>query len=636
MKRLIKVTLVIVSMLLMISMLSGCMTVAIVSALSKLLSDEVQPATTVPVIPQEKKPLPSGSGLVTTGSVPAEDADWTLKNLWAHDPSIQRDEYGHALNDFSEVAYTMPDTDKIESEISRLEKMAEEGTETEAFLSLYEETLIDYSIAETQLSLVQVVSDLNINDKQVSEDKIKLTGKVNEYYDQLLRLSEKALDASFGRAVLERWGEEYADDIRREARNTSEEIQPLIKELAELEDAYDSLSTNHTVDVNGEALTIEELAERGDLGIKYYTYLRTYYETLNEKAGELFLKMVKLNNECARLLNYDNFADYQYACFNRDYSPDDSEKLAEAVKKYLVPLHVKLQTGSSELISRGESASTTIEESIEALRKILPYISSDMASAAEFMLNQHLYDFSDDSHKTEGGYTTDFGYYGVPYINYKSNRSYNNVTTVFHEFGHFYNAYCNPGSVWNKTTDLDLAEIHSQGLELILQMYYSEIYGPNEAEAVKVSNLSNMIWTVLSGCMEDEFQQKLYAEPEDTLTVARLNEIYTGLMEEYQLYAGYFLSNDFWGLTWVAIPHTFEAPFYYISYATSLLAALEIWEISEEDPTKAIDMYLKVQSHNAYDPFRKTLSECSLADPFEVETIRKLTETLSAFFEKKE
>ncbi len=49
------------------------------------------------------------------------------------------------------------------------------------------------------------------------------------------------------------------------------------------------------------------------------------------------------------------------------------------------------------------------------------------------------------------------------------------------------------------------------------------------------------------------------------------------------------------------IPHTFEQPLYYVSYAVSALASLQIWGLQQADPQKALDTYLDILGHGAYD-----------------------------------
>ena len=73
------------------------------------------------------------------------------------------------------------------------------------------------------------------------------------------------------------------------------------------------------------------------------------------------------------------------------------------------------------------------------------------------------------------------------------------------------------------------------------------------------------------------------------------------------------------------MPHNFESPMYYISYAASSLVALQLWDESREDYDRAVDDWLSIVEAGAYDKgYMQVLSECGLqsfADEGSVEAI---------------
>jgi M3 family oligoendopeptidase len=556
---------------------------------------------------------------------------WT-QLLYASDTSITRDASGRALLDFSDMTYARPDLDQIDALFEELEQLIDQADDSQRVLEVYDEAVVAYGRAATAYTLVSIQSDLNVNDAAASEDKVLLEGKLNEYYELLGRLSKAILESpTLSEPAVALWGDNYAQDALFESTLTSQAVQDSIKEVSKLTDEYQQLTVNHTVTVEDEELTIDELMERTDLGMEYYTYLTEYYRTLNEQAGALFLRMVELRNGIARELGFEDYAQYVYQSFRRDYTPQESEQLAQAAKKYLVPLYRQLGQRMPESAYQGASVVMDTAESLDWAKELIPSFSADMGAALNFMLDHNLYNFDGGADKMTGGYTTSLDLYGVPFINIKDDGS-DMLSTVFHEFGHFYNSYTFEDGLWNQTTDLDLAEIHSQGLELLLIDKYPEIYGSDElAQAVASYRLYSNISTILSGIMEDEFQRKLYAESD--LTLEKLNAIYEDLLEEYHLYDSYFIPNSFWALTWVGIPHTFQVPFYYISYATSLISAMELWKIAQNDPDEALEKYLTLQRYSTTEPFQATLASVGgLASPFEESTIRDLTLMLDTYF----
>ena len=49
------------------------------------------------------------------------------------------------------------------------------------------------------------------------------------------------------------------------------------------------------------------------------------------------------------------------------------------------------------------------------------------------------------------------------------------------------------------------------------------------------------------------------------------------------------------------ISHNYDAPLYYISYAVSALASLQLWTIAQEDFSAAVDCYLSILGQGAYE-----------------------------------
>ncbi len=72
-------------------------------------------------------------------------------------------------------------------------------------------------------------------------------------------------------------------------------------------------------------------------------------------------------------------------------------------------------------------------------------------------------------------------------------------------------------------------------------------------------------------------------------------------------------------------------PLYYISYATSAVAALEIYADAEEDRDAAVEKYLAVSAAGNM-TFSEMLSECGLADAFDRNTVRGIASDLADTF----
>jgi oligoendopeptidase F len=105
----------------------------------------------------------------------------------------------------------------------------------------------------------------------------------------------------------------------------------------------------------------------------------------------------------------------------------------------------------------------------------------------------------------------------------------------------------------------------------------------------------------------------------DIADLDELNEAYLNVSASYGMGEDYYVIDTRY--VWVDVMHNFEAPMYYISYATSLIPALEIFDVSLENRERAIDLYNRIASVDPDMGFKETLEENGLADPFAEQTI---------------
>ena len=133
------------------------------------------------------------------------------------------------------------------------------------------------------------------------------------------------------------------------------------------------------------------------------------------------------------------------------------------------------------------------------------------------------------------------------------------------------------------------------------------------------------IYVIISGCMEDEFQQTVYESPD--MTLEEINQLYGRLAEEYGL-ADLF---SYVGEEWVAIPHTFQSPLYYFSYAASMIVAVELWILGQDNVNAAEGAYLTIQSRPEEARLRTLAQDCHLADPIDPGTIHEITSALQSW-----
>ena len=179
----------------------------------------------------------------------------------------------------------------------------------------------------------------------------------------------------------------------------------------------------------------------------------------------------------------------------------------------------------------------------------------------------------------------------------------------------------------DNTNNYDIAEIHSQGNEFLFMDAYNKIGGAAlKTGMLKASLKSNIVYALNMGCLMDELQQYVYANA-DTLTPQDVCDKQEQLLVEYSLTAKVAEDPSF-KYFWAAIPHTFEDPFYYISYAASLIPALELFELSESGKrAEAIKAYNYIVSSDEQD-YDALFRGAGLGGPFSAEAYPSIRDAI--------
>lgn len=474
----------------------------------------------------------------------------------------------------------------------------------------------------TAASIAYVHYCENIADDAQRESYERLSASLNELGSLLI---EAELALSRDPALSELYDEQTTAKIEKEASLHDPCVQPLIERERALIGAYDALASL-TVTHAGRTWTRDAILS--DPSLDYETFLtlyRLYRHTYNERAGEIYLELVKTRNETARALGFDSYVEYGYAAYERDYTPDDALRLAQTVKRELVPVFCELQEGFYDATMRLGCGTFRREETLSSVRSAILALLPEFETPWDYMVSHGMSSFDASGTRMEGSFTTYFETYGAPFLFTSWDDSYDMPTTLLHEFGHYAGYYLNGIQRMQSSDPLDLAEIDSQGLELLAVTQYNKIYGA-WSDAARLANLVLALYAVVTGCMEDEFQQFAYRT--DSVTTQMLNAEYETLAKAYGLY-----DMGLTGESWTEISHTFRSPMYYVSYATSMLGALQLLERAEKDLDGAVQAYRTILMRPVGATFQATLRDAGLSDPFDGNTVSALAKRIAALCE---
>ncbi|MEA4964502.1 MAG: M3 family metallopeptidase [Oscillospiraceae bacterium] len=397
-----------------------------------------------------------------------------------------------------------------------------------------------------------------------------------------------------------------------------------------MRDSYADWQISSFADYRSDGSSWDVLEQETTLVQQYYS-LAAQENVDYDAILDLFVELVQLRQEIAEAYGYDSYADYAYdATYSRNYTPADSQALWTAVKEKIVPViercgdEVYTRTADVFYSDRIDCSEETI---LQALGDTAARISPNLQEAYQFMVDHRLYDISPSDTKMNTGFTVRLDYYNEPFIFNAPSGTYYDYTDLFHEFGHFTNAYYTTSDLIFGWPDNDLRELQAQGMEIMFMPYYEDIFGGADGDAIRDEMRMNMLYSITDGAMYDEFQQRVYAS--ENLSPEKIQAIFA---EVYHAYGNE--EYDGWENSWMDIAHNFEYPFYYISYAVSAIPALELCALLDTDPQQAVDRYLQVAAMDSelyY--FTDALEEAGLRDAFQQDSLKAVAEAADGWFQ---
>ncbi len=523
---------------------------------------------------------------------------------------------------FTEMTYERPDIDGMRAQMDDLRDGIDRGKPADEMIAAYETLRAEYAHADSMLSLAYLLYAFDVTEPYYRNEYSYLQTELSILDADMESVSIELFESSGEAEQLAResFGEGYVETILSDDFGSEESVQELLDAEEQKTLQYDELNATYTLLDNGTRWTLDAIFNDPSLDYdEYYRLYNAYCAGLNESAGKIFLEQLKIREQIARRLGYDNYAAYCYDAYGRDYSLADAVSLQQAVKRYIVPVFVEAnyRNDTYDLAD----AEFDEQEFLSKLETAAADFSPMLDESLQYMLRNNLYDFSVSTNKMDTSFTTHISDYNAPFIFSEWGGHSDDILTTLHELGHFTNYYHNAEVGYSASDNLDLAEIDSQALVLLMIDYYDSFFGKLSDEAV-ADVLIDAMYSLISGCMEDEFQQTIYKNPD--MTLSEINALYQELAVEYGLDEVY----GYEGTEWVLISHTFQTPMYYISYAVSMVPALELFEESQSDPVAARAAYFAILNRDQYAQLQSVLLENGLAPVFSEATIKRIATLL--------
>lgn len=478
---------------------------------------------------------------------------------------------------------TQEELSKYYADLESCKTMALEGTDREGLEALSDSLDEQYENIQKQQTIAFVNYSRDQTDEEATQLHLDATDKLTKAYDAMMLMLREvnASESPIKDVLFEDWTEE---DLKMLSAYTSE-IAQLEKENEELVVQYQALSEG-------------ELAE----GII-----------------PLYQKLIANNNRIAQIYGYDNYYTYGYdVVYARDYTTDTVQQARDYAIKYLVPtvpaILQQFALGFQSLDQEGQQVvAAFMEGSYQDTDKdyVNLYIDSLPEDLQAVMNHLWQYDraiFADSTGAKEGAFTVNIGDDAICFFG----PGYDSTLTLVHEMGHY-------ASTLNLDLDecpMDLAELHSQGNEWLFMNELQDALDPKVYAVIRDYKMYMDMCTILVSFMVDDFEERIYTTDVSGYT----KEDFDAVADEVcQAYGGAdFVNNyltdfqSYWRLV------VMESPVYYVSYAMSDVAALNLYTIASQDREKAYEIYGHLLKDVDLDlGFQENLKKVGLSGPFD-------------------
>lgn len=372
-----------------------------------------------------------------------------------------------------------------------------------------------------------------------------------------------------------------------------------------------------------------KVKEEVDNLMKKYNNIRDfliYYET-----PEIYTEIIKKNNELAKIAGYNNYLDYAYKeIYKRDYTPEDALKYCGYVKKYIAPMlfveneeyeNFHMQTPVNDYNEYVKFFGRKFYENKNLLDNFAKRIGGSYYTNYYSLWDGGYYTFSSDENSLKSAFTTYLDNLNTPYIYFGP--EYHDIMTVAHEYGHYYSIV----RTREMTKSYDLAETHSQANEFLFLSYLDEVelFSDITVELIQRRYILDSLQDIVYDAIVTEMEYILYHL--DTLKPRDIDGYCIDVSESYGGYTRLVkLFGDpcnYWKYVIV------DSPAYYISYATSLIPTLSLFQISNDNFDLSVDVYNSLCSNS--NNFVSVISKLGLVNPFNEQELKSLVEYIASF-----
>lgn len=545
-------------------------------------------------------------------------------------------DYGRGTIDFTDMVYERPSLDEAVARFDAVTALIEANeVKYEEQLARLEELDALYVTVTTMGTLANIYNSKDAAEEFWAEEFEYISTGYPRFSQAIEKLFVAAAQSpNEARFEKDYFGEGALLEYEDGGIYTDALVELMARE-AELEAEYSAISTANTVITYGGvtdtydnvlAYYLEKYGEGSRQYLSAKAQCDILYEAATyEKSVELFVELIRERRLIADELGYESYELFAYETLYHDYDPKSARTLVSEVAEYVVPVYLRLYNYVfypyiSDYEATKKPTSVATSELINGTHELLSEMDGELGEIFSYMLQHGLYDVAPYSqNRFQGSFTTYIDKYEAPYLFVSTEGKATDYITLAHEFGHFTDAFIN----YDASTSLDLSEVSSQALELLLLTRLDTTLSDDEYKYLVYSELDDIFGVMIYQSFYASFEMAAYDLEYDEITEERLNALVAELAKDF----GFSESCN--SVYYVLIPHLVLYPFYVQSYVSSVVAATEIGCLEYENAGAGLSVYKALITRGDDDEsFEEALAEAGVASPFAEGTVKELADTI--------
>ena len=559
---------------------------------------------------------------------------------------------------FSAMPYSRPDMEALAAATTQTLEAMKAAPNAAGQIAAYDAYEKKMQTAGTMQQIAYIRHTINTKDEFYNAE--------NDYMDEIgpklqeltHRVNTALLESPY-RAELERhYGALMFKNLEIAARSFSPAIVELMQEENKLVSEYQNLYASATVEFDGKTMPLPLLGpykQDPDRAVRKAAYEADakFFDSHREELDTLYDKLVKVRDAQAKKMGLPNYIPLGYDRMGRNcYTAKDVAAFRDQIAEDMVPIVAKVKEAQrrrigveklafyDEPISFADGNAVpegTPDEILAAGKKMYQELSPETAEFIDFMFENELFDVLSRDGKAPGGYCTEIADYKSPFIFSNFNATAGDVDVLTHEAGHAFEAYRAfkqelPSLLHSPT--IEACECHSMSMEFLTAPWHHLFFG-KQTDKYELGHCEDALVFIPYGCMVDEFQHKVYENPE--MTPEQRNELWLSLEKKYRPWIDFdnlpFYSR---GGGWQRQLHIYEVPLYYIDYCMAQTVAFQFWNLSRENYAEAWKRYMTFVDKAGTATFAELVESAGLKVPYHAGCIKEIGESISRWLEEHE